>query len=241
MTLTQRQEKILERIVKEHIRSASPVSSKFLCEKYDFGISPATMRIEMQRLADQGYLYQPHTSAGRIPTDKGYRFFVDKLLKKGYRDFVEEKKKKIIEEVREEMKNSIKLVQAASRVIAENSTNLGMSYLLEEDIFWKEGWKDVLSKPEFQEMETTSDFIRMIEEFEKHIKDILPENYQETRVYIGRENPLSRSNEFSIITAGFICPELGCRGILAILGPKRMNYNRNISLINFLTHFLYQG
>ena len=240
MVLSQRQKKILEKIVKEHIHSALPVSSKFLCEKYNFGIAPATMRIEMQRLTDQGYLYQPHTSAGRIPTDKGYRFFVDNLVREGYRDFMETKKKRIIEEIREEMKNSVKLIQATSRVIVENSSNLGMSYLLEEDILWKEGWKEVLSKPEFQEGEITFDFIKMIEEFEEHIKDILPENSQETKVYIGKESPLSKSSEFSIITARFVCPGLDCKGVLAILGPKRMNYNKNISLINFLTHSLYQ-
>ena len=66
-------------IVKEYIDSAEPVSSQLLEKKYDFDISPATIRIEMQKLTDKGFLLQPHTSAGRIPSDKGYRFYVDNL------------------------------------------------------------------------------------------------------------------------------------------------------------------
>ncbi len=80
MTITERQEKILNKVLQEYIKSAQPVSSQLLEKKYDFGISPATIRIEMQKLTDKGFLYQPHTSAGRVPTDKGYRLFVDKLF-----------------------------------------------------------------------------------------------------------------------------------------------------------------
>ena len=86
MSITLRQGQILEKITREYIRLARPVSSQLLEEKYKLGICPATIRIEMQRLTDEGYLYQPHTSAGRVPTDKGYRFFVDNLLKKEIAD-----------------------------------------------------------------------------------------------------------------------------------------------------------
>ena len=80
MTMTKRQGKLLDKIVREYINSALPVSSQLLDERYNFGISPATLRIEMQKLTDRGFLYQPHTSAGRVPTDKGFRFFVDELF-----------------------------------------------------------------------------------------------------------------------------------------------------------------
>src|SRR4030042_6643044 len=77
--LTERQEKILDIALREYVATAQPVSSQELLKKHDFGVSPATIRNEMQKLTDKGYLLQPHTSAGRIPTDKGYRFFVNKL------------------------------------------------------------------------------------------------------------------------------------------------------------------
>ena len=75
-----RQELILGSVVREYVDSAIPVSSSSLVEKYDFNLSPATIRAEMMELENEGYLYQPHTSAGRIPTDKGFRYFVDVLM-----------------------------------------------------------------------------------------------------------------------------------------------------------------
>jgi len=80
--VSERQGKILNCIVGEYIGSKTPVSSKVLSSKYGFGIRPSTMRIEFQKLTELGYLAQPHTSAGRVPTDKGYRFYVDNLSPK---------------------------------------------------------------------------------------------------------------------------------------------------------------
>jgi heat-inducible transcriptional repressor len=78
--LNERQKIILSGIVKEYINTAAPVSSKLIAERYDLGVSPATVRNEMASLEDQGYLTHPHTSAGRIPTEEGYRYFVQRLM-----------------------------------------------------------------------------------------------------------------------------------------------------------------
>jgi len=78
--LTQRQKKILSLIIHEHIRSAEPVGSNYLVEKYHLGLSSATIRNEMAALTDAGLLRQPHTSAGRVPTEEGYRYFVGQLM-----------------------------------------------------------------------------------------------------------------------------------------------------------------
>jgi len=82
MELSARQKNILDIVVRDYIELARPVSSQYLENRYDFGICPATIRNEMQKLTDLGYLSQPHTSAGRVPTDKGYRLFVDSLMEK---------------------------------------------------------------------------------------------------------------------------------------------------------------
>ena len=87
MLITDRQKDILDKIIQEYISSAEPVPSQSLEKKYDFGLSPATIRGEMHKLTEEGFLYQPHTSAGRVPTDKGYRFFVDNLLNKEFNIF----------------------------------------------------------------------------------------------------------------------------------------------------------
>ena len=70
---------VLRAIVEDYVATQEPVGSKTLVERHQLGVSPATVRNDMAALEDEGLIAQPHTSAGRIPTDKGYRFFVDRL------------------------------------------------------------------------------------------------------------------------------------------------------------------
>src|SRR5215468_8841402 len=78
--LDRRKNSILGTVVYEYIATGEPVGSAMLTQKYNLGISPATVRAEMAALADEGYLDQPHTSAGRVPSDRGYRYYVDRLM-----------------------------------------------------------------------------------------------------------------------------------------------------------------
>ena len=78
--LTPRRRLILKAIVEAYIESGEPVGSKFLTQNLELGLSPATIRNEMAALEDMGYLIQPHTSAGRIPSETGYRFYVNSLM-----------------------------------------------------------------------------------------------------------------------------------------------------------------
>lgn len=80
MKLKDRKKNILEVIIRDYINTAEPVGSRTLSKRYDLGISPATIRNEMADLEDLGYLTQPHTSSGRIPTQKAYRFYVDEIM-----------------------------------------------------------------------------------------------------------------------------------------------------------------
>ena len=80
-TLRERQQSILEALVREHVRTAKPVASQELAGRFGRRFSPATIRGEMLEMDDLGYLEQPYTSGGRIPTDKGYRFFVDHIAR----------------------------------------------------------------------------------------------------------------------------------------------------------------
>lgn len=77
--LSERRLQVLRAIVQDYVGTEEPVGSKALTERHNLGVSPATVRNDMAALEDEGYIAQPHTSAGRIPTDKGYRLFVDKL------------------------------------------------------------------------------------------------------------------------------------------------------------------
>jgi|TARA_Y100000310_G_scaffold84156_1_gene80922 transcriptional regulator of heat shock response len=231
--VTERQKEILGGVIEEYIDSAQPVSSKFLEIEYDFGICPASIRIEMQKLTDDGYLYQPHTSAGRVPTDKGYRFFVDDLLERELKGF----KKELEIEDWETLKEPLMTTQVITKGVAGACSGLVISYLLNKKISWKEGWEGIFQEPEFKEAGFASKFIQMIDQFENNVEDMVFDLKEEVRVYIGKENPFPKSQDFSIIVSRLSLPKKE-QGIVAILGPKRMTYQKNINLINSLTRLL---
>ncbi len=227
--MTERQSQILNRIIKEYISQAQPVSSQLLEKKCNLNVSSATIRNEMQQLTDKGYLYQPHTSAGRTPTDKGYRFFVDSLLEKGLREFEIELEK--------ETEDIFKFTHDLTRLLATRSSNLALSYLAEQKLLWKEGWGEIFREPEFKRGDLASRLTHMLDELEESIDEFLSESPSQIQVYIGRENPFSKESDFGMITA---CCRFSRRerGFLMIAGPKRMAYDRNIGLVDSVIKFL---
>ncbi len=213
--ITERQGKVLNGIIREYIGRAEPVSSKMLEKKHQFKVSPATIRSEMQKLTESGYLFQPHTSAGRVPTDKGYRFFVDEMIEKNPMNFERDF----------QLEDSLGFIKEATRFLAEESSELALGYLASQKIIWKDGWGEIFLEPEFMEPGFAASFARMIDDFEENIEELfLPE----IKIYIGRENPISKAEDFSIITSGFE------DGLFAIVGPKRMSYDKNIELFHKL-------
>lgn len=114
MPITERQEKILNALVREYICGAEPVSSKLLKQRANLDVSPATIRNEFQELTRAGYIEQPHTSAGRIPTKKAYRYFADKIAEQRqnqYEDFIVRQIKFAHEEMEREMRFMEELIQ----------------------------------------------------------------------------------------------------------------------------------
>jgi transcriptional regulator of heat shock response len=210
--LSARQEEILDGIVREYIKLAQPISSQLLEKRRNFGVCPATIRNEMQKLTEKGYLCQPHPSAGRVPTDKGYRFFVNKLLKK---DLEVSWERKDVEDLLDEVRD-------LTRLLAEKSSNLALGYLSAERVLWKEGWEEIFHEPEFSQAGLALRLAQLVNDLEENIEKI--KFFPEIQIYIGRENPVSRVQDFSMVTLGF------GQGLFALLGPKRMNYDKNIAL-----------
>ncbi|MDR0571012.1 MAG: heat-inducible transcriptional repressor HrcA [Clostridiales Family XIII bacterium] len=117
MELTERKLKILQAIISDFIASAEPVGSRTLSKKYGMGISPATIRNEMSDLEDLGYLTHPHTSAGRVPSDRAYRLYVDYLMSKA--DLTEEEKRTISEQLASNITELDGIIQRAANVLSE--------------------------------------------------------------------------------------------------------------------------
>lgn len=216
--LSERQEQILESSVAEYINLALPVSSQHLQEYYDFGVSPATIRNELVALSEKGYLVQPHTSSGRVPTDKGYRFFVDKLL--------QEKEEAGRKRISFEKDPAFMLQEAARELAFASSLVSAVSW---GNLFWKEGWGMVFSQPEFQDAGILQNFTRFVDDAEKNLQRFPAED--SVHVLIGRENRFSKAKDFSIMVR--VCEVSGSHQlVLALLGPRRMAYEKNMQLLD---------
>ncbi len=230
MSLSERQGTILNMVVQDYISTAEPISSDFLKRKYGLELSSASIRIEMQKLTDMGYLSQPHTSSGRVPTDRGYRFFVDYLIESRIEELINNRIIREINRIDREIKDRLMFLQELNRFLASASSGLTISYLSENKIFLKEGWKNLFSDPEFSNSNYIKDFFSVVEYLEENIDSFGIED-DPFQIYIGEESPIPKSNEFSILISKCKLYE-GQDGILAILGPKRMAYDKNIFLIN---------
>lgn len=114
--LSDRRQRVLRALIEEYIARALPVGSRTLVERYNLGISSATVRNELSLLEEMGYLAQPHTSAGRVPTDFGYRAFVDDLLSKGSSE--EEDDSALVRELRESARDLDDLMDRTSQALA---------------------------------------------------------------------------------------------------------------------------
>ena len=128
---TTRQEKLLNLLVQEYVALAEPLSSKFLCKKYDFGICPSSLRIEMQKLTDMGYLEQPHTSAGRIPTIEGYKEYLAIFVDNG--EITKAERAALDKIAAFDLRQKIKEVAKVVADLANNAVFVGFG---KDDYFW---------------------------------------------------------------------------------------------------------
>jgi heat-inducible transcriptional repressor len=230
--LTKRQQKILNTVIKEYIETGEPVSSQLLEKKHDFGIGSAMIRVEMQKLTERGYLLQPHTSAGRVPTDKSYRIFVDRIVEKRFS--IDQDMEKIEEIFREE-EDVFKLASHLTKFLAEETSSLAILNLPERDFVFKEGWEDLLKEAESFEHDFFSEFAGAIEKFEENFNDLKINSG--IRVFIGKENPVKKAKNLSVISSKCKLPNKE-KATLTLVGPKRMDYNRNLSLVQSLNKYL---
>lgn len=212
----------MNELIRIYVNDAKPVSSEFLEKKSGFDLCPATIRSEMKKLTDMGYLEQPHTSAGRVPTNKGYRFLVDSISEnKSFSSlgFIEDM----------DMEDDFKFLELLTKNIASLSSGLAFTYLYDKDILWKDGWKEVFNNPEFKNPDFLEEFMEAVDYLEKNIKNF-KDDY--VKVYIGNEKPFLNSNDFSLIISKTKFSDE--EGVLAILGPNRMEYDKNINLMSSL-------
>ena len=224
--IKKRQEKILKIVIKEYIKTARPVSSFDILKKYDMRVCSATLRNDMFFLTRSRFLYKPYSSSGRVPTTKGYKFFVERIQddssNKGRRNI-------LASEIYQWNKRQI-AVNHLLEYLSSLASGLLVGYLPDQNLILEQGWKKVLFEPEFKEEKCLAEFVKTIYDFEENIERVFQKIKGDLEIFIGKDNPINRTDNFSFI----LCRpsiEKGRDYLFALVGPKRMPYQRNISLM----------
>lgn len=234
--MNDRCEKILSAIIEEYTQTAIPVGSQMLAQKYAIEASPATIRNDMMSLEEEGYLYQPHISAGRIPTDRGYRYFVEEVMAE--KELSREEQQKLQREFLKLKAQNTRLTRTTAKLLSHVSGNLAISGVIDNDEFSDFGMRELMGQPEFQELDEMCRLAEALdyvdEKFDQLVKDMRD---GETRIFIGKENPISEISNCSMMVSPYTL-KTGERGILALIGPKRMKYAKNKSVMEFVKKML---
>lgn len=229
-----RQKSILDAVIREFVQTAEPVSSGHLVDKFRFSFSPATVRNDFLALDEEGYLMQPHTSAGRIPTDKGYRFFVDAHAKDTHADAKPRNDFSALRKARD----TEQFLRIAAKRIAALCDGLVFASSPESELFFASGLAHVFDEPEFDNIVLRTHFAELIDGLDVIMEEVFAEtDFSEPRVFIGSENPAKEARAYGMVVASLDTP-YNQESIISIIGPKRMDYSRNISLLRELQELL---
>ena len=231
MDITERQKQILCQIIEEYAETASPVGSVTLAKLFD--VSPATIRAEMARLEALGFIAQPHTSAGRVPTDAGYRFYVNTLDGVNTLPAETEAERNSLErgthaiEVRvSSQSRADAAIRGAVDTLVELTGNLGLATI--GDQLYLSGISRLFTQPEFGDTHRVQAVAKLLDNLEPWLREAAPG--EPLNIFIGHENPIGKNSEVSLIISKFRSP-FSDRSYIGVLGPTRQNYSRVMTLV----------
>lgn len=221
--MSERQQEILRAIIEQYAEVASPVGSTLLSKL--FNVSSATVRAEMAELERLGYITQPHTSAGRIPTDRGYRFYVNSLS-----DLPLDIGERRVERALTARVNSGSIpertIKNAVDTLVEMTHNLGLATIGNQ--LYMSGLSNLFGQPEFMQAGQVREVARLLDNLEPWLKETAPN--EPLSVYIGQENPIGRNSGCSLIISRFRS-SYSDRSYVGVLGPTRQSYRDVMNLV----------
>ena len=230
---TNRLEIILRAIVEEYIATAKPVSSKQLFTEHDFGVSPATLRNDMVELEEDGYIEQPHTSAGRIPTEKGYQYYISNFLNQRP---LTKRQKNQLQSAASGAESATQTAKSLAKTISQLTEEMVFASIDGEE-FFTTGISQMLRKPEFLDQpDTMLQMSTLFDDIEHVMSDAREQMSNDIEVFIGDRNPAGR--HCALIVAEY--DNEGRQSVFGILGPMRMDYNTNITILKALEQFMKQ-
>ncbi len=225
--MTDRQKAILSAIVEQHAEIAAPVGSVTLAKL--FGVSSATIRSEMARLEEMGYITAPHTSAGRVPTDKGYRLYINNITDAQMTELpsgIDRGTHAIEAHANSYIDKSDRIIRNAVDNLVELTGNFG--FALFGGHLYTNGMTQLFSQPEFLSGGHVQSVAQLIDNIEPWLLEAEPN--QPLNVFIGSENPIGKSSGATLIISKF-CSPYSNKSYIGIIGPTRQNYARTMALV----------
>ncbi len=223
--MQERQANLLAEIVRFYIQEAEPVGSKTL--EHNFGLSSATIRHEMAELEELGYLYQPYTSAGRVPTVQGYRYYLDNFLKVKE---PAESEKETLSNLVEKLGADVEVMgKSLAKKLAYYSTQAAVVGFSPYDVYYT-GLSNLFSQPEFAHLDMVRSMGQVIDHLDEGMAKLYQTGSPEVQIRIGEANPLGDSCAILFITLS-----LGQgNSIIGLLGPLRMDYDSNLGRLKYV-------
>jgi heat-inducible transcriptional repressor len=225
--MTDRQIQILAAIIEQHAEIAAPIGSVMLAKL--FGVSSATIRSEMVRLEEMGLITQPHTSSGRIPTDAGYRFYVNMLNETPDSHLlpaVDRSARTIEARVGSQGDHADRAIRSAVDSLVDLTHNLGIATIGDE--LYMSGIGNLFSQPEFAATGHAQAVARLLDNLEPWLREAAPN--EPLNVYIGAENPIGKTSGVSLIISRFRSP-YSDRSYIGVLGSTRQSYAKVMRLV----------
>ncbi len=222
--MTERQNLILRAIVEQYAEVASPVGSSLLAKV--FNVSSATIRSEMAELERHGFIVQPHTSAGRVPTDKGYRYYVNQVSEESPVSAVERRAERALAARVEHAGLPERTIRNAVDTLVELTQNLGLATIGNQ--LYMSGLTNLFTQPEFVHGGHIKEVAALLDNLEPWLREAAPN--EPLSVYIGQENPIGRNSGCSLIISRFRSP-YSDHSYVGVLGPTRQSYGPVMRLV----------
>ncbi len=236
--LSDRQQALLKAIIEEYIENAEPVGSEVIERKYELGVSPATIRIEMSKLTESGYLRQPHTSAGRTPTSLGMRFYIQELMKEKTLPITAEVS--IKEKMWRQRYKQEGLIKKAGGALANRCGMLGLAIDDEEQLYYA-GAANILDWPEFYDSDVTRFVLGLFDE-NPRLQEILGSAVGTDPIHIlfGEDMEFEYLRPTSFVFTKYDVSE-GKTGVIGVIGPARMNFSLVLPYVKYVRDLLNEA
>lgn len=229
--MNERQKQVLKVIVEEFVKTHEPVGSTHVVEMLPFEISSATVRNDMTELTEAGYISQPHTAAGRIPTEAGYREYIQTTMAE--QKELSTHQQEVLSAHFKKLKTLQEKFREAAKMLSELSGSVGL-LVDEADQVYMSGLANLPKLPEFRDEQFGEEFMSLLEDPADQMKKMAQGNSGNSlKVLLGSDNPVNGK-------ASIVITKTGPNGkkIISVVGPVRMHYGKTIPTMEYIARLL---